>query len=156
MSKRKIVAFASVFGLCLAGMMLGAPLYVFIDPTSVVIWYGIVVGGIFWSHSMEDLTNASATFWGSEPLDETRALQDRATFLRLAELSTAVGWVGTLIGLIQMLQKLDDPSAIGPAMAVALLTMFYGVIGAELVFRPAAANCLVRMLRSGPEEGLSS
>ena len=71
MSKRKIVAFASVFGLCLAAMMLGGSLIVFFDPTSVVIWYGIVVGGIFWSHSMEDLTNASATFWGSDPLDET-------------------------------------------------------------------------------------
>lgn len=156
MSMRKIAALCVVFGLCLAAMMLGAPLIIFFDPTSVVIWYGIVVGGIFWSHSMEDLTSASATFWGSEPLDETRALQDRATFLRLAELSTAVGWVGTLIGLIQMLQNMSDPSAIGPAMAVALLTMFYGVIGAELLFRPAAANCLVRMLRSVPEEGISS
>ena len=156
MSTRKIAALVVVFGLCLAGMMLGGPLIIFIDPASVVIWSGIVVGGIFWSHSLRDLKHALATFFGSEPLDETRALQDRATFLRLAELSTAVGWVGTLIGLIQMLQNMSDPSAIGPAMAVALLTMFYGVIGAELIFKPAAANCLVRALQSVPEKSVTS
>ena len=38
----------------------------------------------------------------------------------------AWGMIGTLIGLVIMLLKLDDPSAIGPAMAVALLTTFYG------------------------------
>ena len=40
----------------------------------------------------------------------------------------AYGMIGTLIGLVQMLQNLSDPSAIGPAMAVALLTTFYGAI----------------------------
>ncbi|MAY81283.1 MAG: hypothetical protein CL930_10935 [Deltaproteobacteria bacterium] len=156
MSIRKVVALCSVFGLCIAGMMLGGPLTIFLDPTSVVIWSGIVVGGIFWSHSLRDLKSALATFWGAEPLDETRALQDSATFFRLAELSTAVGWVGTLIGLIQMLQNMSDPTAIGPAMAVALLTMLYGVIGSELIFRPAAANCLVRALQSVPDGGAAS
>jgi chemotaxis protein MotA len=37
------------------------------------------------------------------------------------------GAIGTVIGLVQMLQNLSDPSAIGPAMAVSLLTMFYGM-----------------------------
>lgn len=50
----------------------------------------------------------------------------------------AFGMVGTLIGLIQMLQNLDDPSAIGPAMAVAMLTTFYGALLANLVFLPFA------------------
>ena len=50
----------------------------------------------------------------------------------------AFGMVGTLIGLIQMLQNLDDPSAIGPAMAVAMLTTFYGALFANLVFLPFA------------------
>lgn len=50
----------------------------------------------------------------------------------------ALGMVGTLIGLVQMLQSLDDPSAIGPAMAVALLTTFYGAVIAFLVCSPIA------------------
>lgn len=50
----------------------------------------------------------------------------------------SMGMIGTLIGLVQMLQSLDDPSAIGPAMAVALLTTLYGAIVAFLVCAPIA------------------
>ena len=48
----------------------------------------------------------------------------------------AMGLIGTLIGLVQMLQKLNAPKAIGPAMAVALITTFYGAILANLIFIP--------------------
>ncbi len=50
----------------------------------------------------------------------------------------AFGMIGTLIGLVQMLQALDDPDAIGPGMAVALLTTLYGAILAFLIFGPIA------------------
>jgi len=50
----------------------------------------------------------------------------------------SMGMIGTLIGLVQMLQSLDDPSSIGPAMAVALLTTMYGAIMAFVVFNPIA------------------
>ncbi len=50
----------------------------------------------------------------------------------------SMGMIGTLIGLVQMLQTLSDPAAIGPAMAVALLTTFYGAVLAFLVFGPIA------------------
>ena len=50
----------------------------------------------------------------------------------------AFGMVGTLIGLIQMLQNLSDPSSIGPAMAVAMITTFYGAFLANAVFLPLA------------------
>ncbi|MBL4633361.1 MAG: MotA/TolQ/ExbB proton channel family protein [Kofleriaceae bacterium] len=50
----------------------------------------------------------------------------------------AMGMIGTLIGLVQMLQSLDDPAAIGPAMAVALLTTFYGAVMAFMMFGPMA------------------
>ena len=52
----------------------------------------------------------------------------------------AFGMVGTLIGLIQMLQNLDDPSAIGPAMAVAMITTFWGALLANLIFLPMAGK----------------
>lgn len=48
----------------------------------------------------------------------------------------AFGMIGTLIGLVQMLQNLSDPSAIGPAMAVALLTTFYGAVIANAFAAP--------------------
>ncbi len=50
----------------------------------------------------------------------------------------SMGMIGTLIGLVQMLRTLDDPSSIGPAMAVALLTTLYGAILAFVVFNPLA------------------
>ncbi len=59
---------------------------------------------------------------------------------RAAEVAPAMGLIGTLIGLVQMLGKLDDPAAIGPAMAVALLTTFYGAVLANMVFAPMAGK----------------
>jgi chemotaxis protein MotA len=48
----------------------------------------------------------------------------------------AMGMIGTLIGLVAMLQSMEDPSTIGPAMAVALLTTMYGAIMANLFAGP--------------------
>ncbi|RME20562.1 MAG: motility protein A, partial [Deltaproteobacteria bacterium] len=62
----------------------------------------------------------------------------------MGTLAPALGLIGTLIGLVQMLKSMDDPSSIGPAMAVALLTTFYGAILANLVFNPIAAKLKTR------------
>ena len=56
----------------------------------------------------------------------------------------AFGMIGTLIGLVQMLANMSDPSAIGPAMAVALLTTLYGSIIANVFTIPVAAKLKVR------------
>ncbi|MFT5141876.1 MAG: chemotaxis protein MotA [Rhodothermales bacterium] len=50
----------------------------------------------------------------------------------------AFGMVGTLIGLIQMMQNLSDPAAIGAGMAVAMITTFYGAFLSNIFFLPAA------------------
>jgi chemotaxis protein MotA len=52
----------------------------------------------------------------------------------------AFGMIGTLIGLVQMLQNMDDPKTLGPAMAVAVLTTFYGALVANLFALPMAAK----------------
>jgi chemotaxis protein MotA len=57
-----------------------------------------------------------------------------------AALAPAFGMIGTLIGLIQMLANLDDPSALGPGMAVALITTFYGSLMANFVLIPIAGK----------------
>ena len=54
----------------------------------------------------------------------------------MGALSPAFGMIGTLIGLVIMLQNLEDTSAIGPAMAIALITTFYGAVLANVVFIP--------------------
>ena len=57
-------------------------------------------------------------------------------FGTVAAMAPAFGMIGTLIGLVQMLQNLSDPSAIGPSMAVALLTTFYGALLANILGVP--------------------
>jgi chemotaxis protein MotA len=57
-------------------------------------------------------------------------------FSEMGKFAPAFGMVGTLIGLVQMLSDMSDPDAIGPAMAVALLTTFYGAVLANLIFLP--------------------
>ncbi|XPV74996.1 MAG: motility protein A [Desulfovibrio sp.] len=68
-------------------------------------------------------------------------------FKRLATLAPSFGMIGTLIGLVQMLSRLDDPKSIGPAMAVALLTTFYGSFISTLLFIPIAAKLKARTLQ---------
>jgi chemotaxis protein MotA len=69
---------------------------------------------------------------------------------KAAEISPAMGLIGTLVGLVQMLGNLEDPATIGPSMAVALLTTFYGAVLATLVFSPLAA----KLERNSAEETL--
>ena len=65
-------------------------------------------------------------------------------FTSMATFAPALGMIGTLIGLVQMLKSMDDPSTIGPAMAVALITTFYGSVLANLVFLPIAGKLRAR------------
>jgi chemotaxis protein MotA len=62
----------------------------------------------------------------------------------MGSFAPAMGMIGTVIGLIQMLQTMSDPSTIGPAMAVALITTFYGAVLANLVFNPMAGKLRTR------------
>lgn len=59
---------------------------------------------------------------------------------KAGEISPAMGLIGTLIGLVQMLGNLSDPANLGPSMAIALLTTFYGAILAYMVFFPIASK----------------
>lgn len=59
---------------------------------------------------------------------------------KAAEVAPAMGLIGTLVGLVQMLSNLNDPTTIGPAMAVALLTTFYGAVLANMFFSPLATK----------------
>ncbi len=81
---------------------------------------------------------------------QQRHAKSASVLKRAAEFSPAMGLIGTLIGLVQMLGNLDDPSSIGPSMAVALLTTFYGAVLANMVFSPMAA----KLERNSTEEAL--
>jgi chemotaxis protein MotA len=65
-------------------------------------------------------------------------------FKAIGDVGPAMGMIGTLIGLVQMLSNMDDPKQIGPAMAVALLTTLYGAILANMFALPIADKLSVR------------
>ncbi len=64
-------------------------------------------------------------------------------FKAMAVYAPAMGMIGTLIGLVQMLSNMSDPAAIGPAMAVALLTTLYGAVIANAFASPLAEKLVL-------------
>ncbi len=82
-------------------------------------------------------------------------------FKSMGTYSPAFGMIGTLIGLVLMLANMSDPSSIGPAMAIALITTFYGAVLANLIFLPIAGKLETRskqevMLKELVMEGVLS
>ncbi|BFR48185.1 motility protein A [Nitratidesulfovibrio sp. HK-II] len=70
-----------------------------------------------------------------------------SVFNRLGGYAPAFGMIGTLIGLVQMLATLNDPSSIGPSMAVAIITTFYGALLSNLLFLPIAGKLKARSMQ---------
>ena len=71
---------------------------------------------------------------------EERHELGQAMLYSMSSYSPAYGMIGTLIGLINMLKELNEPENLGPSMAVALVTTFYGVLLANLLFTPLAGR----------------
>lgn len=75
---------------------------------------------------------------------EERHGQGQGMLQSMGAYAPAFGMIGTLIGLINMLRDIDDPSSIGPNMSVALITTFYGSLLANVFFLPLAQKLKVR------------
>ncbi|GAB4514591.1 MAG: MotA/TolQ/ExbB proton channel family protein [Roseibium sp.] len=69
-------------------------------------------------------------------LQLTRLSEGKRVFKALGDSAPAFGMIGTLVGLVQMLANMDDPAAIGPSMAVALLTTLYGALISNILCLP--------------------
>ncbi|WDP88220.1 MAG: MotA/TolQ/ExbB proton channel family protein [Desulfobacter sp.] len=100
--------------------------------------------GLLADGSSEEVIRAALT-------TEIRSLQMRhfivqEVFRKMGIYAPAFGMLGTLIGLVQMLSRLQDPSHIGPAMATALLTTFYGSFLSTLFFLPVAGKLKSRTI----------
>ena len=75
-------------------------------------------------------------------------------FSALGDVGPAMGMIGTLIGLVQMLSNMEDPKSIGPAMAVALLTTLYGAMLATMICLPIADKLNLRMTEEARMQAL--
>ena len=136
-----VAAFMLLTVICCA-ILLGGPLAMFFDIPSIMLVLGALIGASLWSFPPQQIINAFHDALTGNLKDEKRAIQNHAVLSKMADISISSGLLGTIIGLIMMLQNLDDPTAIGPAMAVSLLTLFYGILLGELFLRSMANNCL--------------
>ena len=88
---------------------------------------------------------ADALIMGRRELDDYR--QGEKVLSALGDFAPAMGMVGTIIGLIQLLANMRDFEKLGPGMAIALLTTFYGLLLAHLLYLP-----LARMVRDAAQQ----
>jgi chemotaxis protein MotA len=75
---------------------------------------------------------------------EERHKESSSVLSSIGEYAPAMGMIGTLIGLVAMLQTLDEPASIGPSMALAIITTFYGSMIANFFALPLAGKLRVR------------
>ncbi len=115
----------------------GAAFAPLIDFPSAILVLGGVLGILLLSHEAD-----TWKLFGRFLLRRSDSFRqnDRETLVAFLQTacrgSLACGGLGTVIGLIIMLCNLDDPSAIGPGMAVTLLTILYALLLSELVIQP--------------------
>ena len=75
---------------------------------------------------------------------QTRHAEGQRFFSAMTDVAPAMGMIGTLVGLVQMLANMSDPKSIGPSMAVALLTTLYGAVMANMVTSPIKDKLAMR------------
>jgi len=141
MKKQAFIGLVGVVSLVLFAILQGAPLLIFFDPTGVLVCVGGTLGLLSATHGFNaTLTAITDGLRGLLSHVETQDVETHEHNAHIAQtggtLCMAMGITGTMIGLIQMFRNLDDPSQIGPAMAVALLTPFYAIMLNLLLFVP--------------------
>ena len=131
----KLIGTGISVALLLAVLSLGGPATAYVDVPSVLFVFGLVGGGLWACFGPHVIWQALRASVGVRPLEEGPLDLYVAVFRRGYQLAWASGVVGLLVGVVQMLRALEDPSQLGAGMSVALLTLLYGSLAAELGFR---------------------
>ena len=139
----RVVAWGFVFGAMSFG---GSALSFFDVPSLLLVVFPplLLVAG---HHGLRGLTESFQTAMYPDRGTAAMIAHHVEILQSLRNLFCAFGGIGALIGLVSMLQNMSDPSAIGPAMAVALLTPLYGMVLAEGVLAPSIRRLNVSLLK---------
>jgi flagellar motor component MotA len=129
-------------GLVVCTITLGGDPMAFINPPSILIVLGCGFFFAMAAHGYPALLNAISAAGNAEFNDREQAHTHATILFTLRNSFLGAGSVGTLIGQVQMLVQMDDPTTLGPSFAVSLLTLFYGIILAELIVTPMADRLL--------------
>jgi len=135
-----ITGMGAAAALLVATIALGGSPKLFLNIPSAVVVTGIVLGLQLMLLGARGLWNNIRVF-RVFLVNVAPASLDPDTPANLRAMAThlyAAGVIGTMIGLVQMLANIDDPSQVAPATAVALLTVFYAAVLSECAVRPCA------------------
>ena len=132
----RFLFFSLGIGLLLMGILLGGELSLFIDLPSLVMTVGGGLVFCFGVHSPSDLNAALRIANGRDVLSPSDAQKHDAVLETFSNTLIASGVIGTLIGMVNMLSHMDNPKHIGPACAVAILTLLYAAILSGVVINP--------------------
>ena len=127
-----VLGFMTLF----AALEINSDILFFIDIPSLLF---VTVMPLFFTlgfHGPSDLSKAVSSSLIAKKLDEQSSFSYQQTLSSWRLTTSASGVIGSLIGFVSMLAEMDDPSKIGPAMAVSLLTALYAVIISELLIAP--------------------
>ena len=129
---KKIGIVLALAGIFLA-VQLGSGAMTFVDFPAIAFVILVGFGILLAAHGWNDVTQfLAAAFWKSDSgVEEVKRVAETGITAFVA-----TGWIGALIGVVQLLACLDDPSQIGIGAAIALLTAFYGYIIAYAICFP--------------------
>tara|TARA_B100000530_G_C15847571_1_gene443909 strand:- start:241 stop:804 length:564 start_codon:yes stop_codon:yes gene_type:complete len=137
----------AAMGCFVMGIVLCGPLAHFFNVPSILLVIMGTVGVFVFTHgrgSSQLLSAVVSWLFGADAEGSSPAVHKQlaAQALDFGQFALIVGAVGMVLGHVQMLQNLSDPSAIGPALAVSLLTLFYGTLINTLFAVPLSAHHL--------------
>ena len=98
----------------------------------------MIADGLTADHLRQQLTR-------ERELELERLVDGEKIFRAIGEAAPAFGMIGTIVGLVKLLSTMEDPSTIGPAMAIALLTTLYGALIAYAVALPLADKLAAKL-----------
>ncbi len=108
---------------------MGSFVPLFVDaPSVIIVIIPALVVSIFGTSFRTFGKSLKIVYSKAAPKDEAETEQCALFFMLLGNIAVIGGVIGTLIGGVIMLQNLDDPKQIGPALAIAVLTAFYGAV----------------------------
>ena len=136
MLKLIIAGMTSIFLLTFLGVMHEDDLPLLMNLPSILFAFVIPLIFTIAHHSLQSLWAAIHSGLGHQELDPQTSLKHRSVISTLRLCISGGGIVGFLVGLVNMLANMDDPTKIGPAMAVATLSALYAVILSELFVAP--------------------
>ena len=138
----RVIFYLAGIMFCLLGILLGGELRLFLDMPSLTIVGGSIVVFSIAHHGpasiIEAVRAAASTEAGAHLPQHYQVLQN------VRRIAMTSGIIGGLIGMTALLFKLYDPKSMGPAMAVAILSMLYGLIVSELFIGPLCSRIRAR------------